>query len=381
MYSNMLVNCSNCHTPLQLPSGAQSIRCALCQAVTLIADPRSLHSLPSSHALPPPSPYGHAPPPPPSPHNHAPPGPPPSVHGRKKAVICGISYKYSRHELKGCINDSKCMRYLLINKFKFPDESIVMLTEEETHPAKIPNKYNIRMALHWLVQGCQPGDSLVFHYSGHGSRQRAYHDDEVDGYDETLCPLDFETQGMIVDDEINATIVRPLPHGVKLHAIIDSCHSGTVLDLPFLCRMDRGGKYVWEDHRPRSGMWKGTSGGEVISISGCDDDQTSADTSALSKITSTGAMTFCFIQAIERGQAATYGSILNSMRNTIRSTGSGGGGGGSAVASLLGGSGGAVTSLVGMLLTGGSVGGGGLRQEPQLTSCEPFDVYTKPFAL
>lgn len=91
----------------------------------------------------------------------------------------------------------------------------------------------------WLVQGCQPGDSLVFHFSGHGSQQRNYTGDEVDGYDETLCPLDFETQGMIVDDEINAAIVRPLPHGVKLHAIIDACHSGTVLDLPFLCRMNR----------------------------------------------------------------------------------------------------------------------------------------------
>ncbi|XP_050385013.1 metacaspase-1-like [Argentina anserina] len=373
MYNNMmLVNCSNCRTPLQLPQGAESIRCALCQAVTLVADPRALHSAPSSHAPTPPAP---------SPYNHAPPGPPPNAHGRKKAVICGISYKYSRHELKGCINDAKCMKYLLMNKFKFPEDSIVMLTEEETHPAKIPNKYNIRMALHWLVQGCQPGDSLLFHYSGHGSRQRDYHGDEVDGFDETLCPLDFETQGMILDDEINAAIVKPIPHGVKLHAIIDSCHSGTVLDLPFLCRMDRSGKYVWEDHRPRSGKWKGTSGGEVISISGCDDDQTSADTSALSKITSTGAMTFCFIQAIEQGHAATYGSILTSMRNTIRSTGSGGGGPGSAVSSLLGGGSGAVTSLVGMLLTGGSVGSGGLRQEPQLTACEPFDVYAKPFAL
>jgi hypothetical protein len=27
-------------------------------------------------------------------------------------------------------------------------------------------------------------------------------------------------------------------------------------------------------------------------------------------------MTFCFIQAIERGQGTTYGSILNSMRTT-----------------------------------------------------------------
>ncbi|PON99781.1 Zinc finger, LSD1-type domain containing protein [Trema orientale] len=366
MMNMMLVNCSGCRTPLQLPPGATSVRCAICHAITRIADPRAAPP-PSSHA-PQPLPSFHAPPPPaPSPYGHAPPGPAPNAHGRKKAVICGISYKYSRHELKGCINDAKCMRYLLINKFQFPPESILMLTEEETDPYRIPTKHNIRMALYWLVQGCQPGDSLLFHYSGHGSRQRNYNGDEVDGYDETLCPLDFETQGMIVDDEINTSIVRPIPHGVKLHAIIDACHSGTVLDLPFLCRMNRSGQYIWEDHRPRSGVWKGTSGGEVISFSGCDDDQTSADTSALSKITSTGAMTYCFIQAIERGQGSTYGSILNSMRSTIRNVGNGVGND-------------VVTTLIGMLLTGGSVSGG-LRQEPQLTSCQPFDVYTKPFSL
>ncbi|KAK9190875.1 hypothetical protein WN943_019485 [Citrus x changshan-huyou] len=43
------------------------------------------------------------------------------------------------------------------------------------------------------------------------SNCRNYAGDEVDGYDETLCPIDFETQGMIVDDEINAILVRPLP--------------------------------------------------------------------------------------------------------------------------------------------------------------------------
>ncbi|KAG2669112.1 hypothetical protein I3843_14G019300 [Carya illinoinensis] len=362
----MLINCSNCRTPLQLPQGSRSIRCAICQAVTHVADPRALPP-PSSHT--PLFPSASQPTPPaPSPYGQAPRGPIPNAHGRKRAVICGISYRYSTHELKGCINDAKCMRYLLINKFKFPPDSIIMLTEEETDPYKIPTKYNIRMALYWLVQGCQPGDSLLFHYSGHGSRQRNYNGDEVDGYDETLCPLDFETQGMIVDDEINATIVRPLPHGVKLHAIIDACHSGTVLDLPFLCRMNRTGQYIWEDHRPRSGVWKGTSGGEAISFSGCDDDQTSADTSALSRITSTGAMTFCFIQAIERGHGNTYGGMLNSMRSAIRSTGSNDMGGG------------VVTSLLTMLLTGGSVSGG-LKQEPQLTACEPFDVYSRPFSL
>ena len=111
--------------------------------------------------------------------------------------------------------------------------------EEERDPLRSPTKHNMRMALFWLTQGCQPGDSLIFHYSGHGSQQRNRSGDEIDGFDETLLPLDFETQGMIVDDEINATIVRPLPPGVRLHAFIDACHSGTVLDLPFLCRLNR----------------------------------------------------------------------------------------------------------------------------------------------
>lgn len=121
----MLVNCSNCRTALQLPPGARSIRCAVCQAITHIAEPRDVPPPSTSHYAP-----SNAPPPPapPSPYHHAPPGPPPNAHGRKKAVICGISYRYSRHELKGCINDAKCMRFLLINKFKFPEDSILMLT-------------------------------------------------------------------------------------------------------------------------------------------------------------------------------------------------------------------------------------------------------------
>ena len=123
----MLVNCSNCRTALQLPPGATSIRCAICQAITNLGDPRTAGPRPHSGGHPAPAPSSYAPPQP-SPYNHAPPGPPPSAHGRKKAVIVGISYKFSRHELKGCINDANCMKYLLINKFRFPESSIIMLT-------------------------------------------------------------------------------------------------------------------------------------------------------------------------------------------------------------------------------------------------------------
>lgn len=112
--------------------------------------------------------------------------------------------------------------------------------EEETDPHRTLTKSNSRRALHWLVQGCETGhDSLVFYFLGHGSQQRNYNGDEVNGYDESICPLDFETLGMIADDEINTTIVRPIPHGVKLHAIVDASHSSTMLDLPFHCNMNR----------------------------------------------------------------------------------------------------------------------------------------------
>lgn len=71
----------------------------------------------------------------------------------------------------------------------------------------------------------------MFYFSGHGLRQPDFKNDEIDGFDETICPVDFTEQGMIFDNDINTTIVRPLEKGVTLHAIVDACHSGTVLDL------------------------------------------------------------------------------------------------------------------------------------------------------
>lgn len=75
-------------------------------------------------------------------------------------------------------------------------------------PWKRPTKANILTTMKWLVDGAQPGDSLFFHYSGHGSQGKhtllfaisdAYtlgtvrdaDGDEEDGLDETICMLHF----------------------------------------------------------------------------------------------------------------------------------------------------------------------------------------------
>ena len=68
-------------------------------------------------------------------------------------------------------------------------------------------------------------DFLLFHYFCQGSRQRNYTKDEVDRYEESLCLLDVEIPGVIVDDGINAGNVKPLPRGGRLHAIGEAYHA------------------------------------------------------------------------------------------------------------------------------------------------------------
>ncbi|KAI5385949.1 hypothetical protein KIW84_072510 [Lathyrus oleraceus] len=151
--------------------------------------------------------------------------------------------------------------------------------KEERNPLKIPTKYNIQMALRWLIEGSKSGDSLVFHYSGHGTQEVNMNEiDHSYRYNNAISPVDHELKGKILNDEINATIVRPLPFGAKLHAIIDACHSGNVLDLSFVCKMNREGYYTWEDHTS-SINHKDTKGGVAICISACEDGQVSVDTS------------------------------------------------------------------------------------------------------
>ena len=49
----------------------------------------------------------------------------------------------------------------------------------------------------------------------------------------SLIPVDFQTEGHIVDDDILKMLVKPMPTGVHCTVLMDCCHSGTVLDLPY----------------------------------------------------------------------------------------------------------------------------------------------------
>jgi Caspase domain len=54
-----------------------------------------------------------------------------------------------------------------------------------------------------------------------------------DGYDETLVPLDYAQNGQIRDDDLFKALVGKFREGVYCTFVMDCCHSGSVLDLPY----------------------------------------------------------------------------------------------------------------------------------------------------
>lgn len=143
--------------------------------------------------------------------------------GHKRALIVGINYVGTGHDLSGCINDAKNMDNLLRTKFGFTDVKLVLEKEATTQ--------NIKDQLRWLVSGCRPGDTLFFHYSGHGSQMLDTSDDELDdSLDEIICPIDLDWREKVITDDYLKWVFDTVPAGVNLTVFLDCCNSGSGLD-------------------------------------------------------------------------------------------------------------------------------------------------------
>jgi hypothetical protein len=144
------------------------------------------------------------------------------VKPRKHALLVGINDYKSINDLQGCINDVTNVRYILKTFFGFTNDDIRVLTNERA------TKKNILYRLEKMVKKARRGDSLIFHFSGHGSQIRDRDNDELkDHMDELICPYNMNwDDGYITDDMLRA-ILDQLQQGVKMEIILDSCHSGT----------------------------------------------------------------------------------------------------------------------------------------------------------
>ncbi|KAI9904011.1 hypothetical protein N3K66_000540 [Trichothecium roseum] len=272
--------------------------------------------------------------------------------GRRKALLIGINYFGQDGELRGCINDVHNVSAFLAENHGYKREDMVLLTDDQSNPVMQPTRENIIRAMGWLVRDAQANDALFLHYSGHGGQTEDLDGDEDDGYDEVIYPVDFQKAGHIVDDEIHFRVVKPLQQGVRLTAIFDSCHSATVMDLPYVYSTkgvlkepnlakeagegllgafsayasgDMGGvaksifgfaksAYKGDDAYEKTKDTR-TSPADVIMWSGSKDDQTSADATIASK--ATGAMSWAFISALKANPKQSYVELLNSIRDIL----------------------------------------------------------------
>lgn len=283
--------------------------------------PQSYEACPSTgpYPAPPPQSAAYQPYPTPSvppysnPANH--PVPVPTAGGKRKAFLIGINYIGNPNaHLDGCINDTNYLKFMLINKFKFDPANMLVQTDDQRDPMLQPTRVNIINGMRWLVSDAAPGDSLFFSFSGHGGQVPDYNGDEIDGLDETIMPVDYKISGPIVDDDIHAILGMGVPPGAKLTAVMDCCHSGTGMDLPF--SYSTGCQSC--DPLGTSKITRG----DIVCFSGCRDDQTSADSTTLSYVAHSGVLTYSFVKAVEDHHPyLTYSTLLQTMQTAVRQKG------------------------------------------------------------
>lgn len=230
----------------------------------------------------------------------------------KYALLIGINYTGTVNELNGCINDINNISTFLKSSRNYT----LFITMTDNTRIK-PTKANILSAFNVLIRTVKPGDEVWVHYSGHGSLTRDTNRDEESGFDSCICPIDFQRSGFITDDIIRTNLALRIPKGATLYIVLDACHSGTGCDLRY--KYDDS-SYLVDKNKPMPDTYVPSdwalvqtsyefkrynkTQGDVYCISGCQDNQTSAD--AYIGGAYAGALTSILLSSLKTNSLQTY---------------------------------------------------------------------------
>jgi hypothetical protein len=257
----------------------------------------------------------------------------------KRAFCVGINdYPFEGNDLRGCVNDAKAWRDLLVDEFAFPAENVKLLTDQEA------TRQAMFEGVKGLVEGASEGDVLVFTNSSHGSQIADTSGDE-ETYDEVLCPYDSNEQ-LLTDDDLRELLDK-LPAGVSMTVISDSCHSGSgtrdasrllsLLPEQFRPRDGRRPRYLNPrllanaarnapaladslGAPPRGRVAYPESGMNHVLLSGCLDSEVSWDANI--EGTPHGAMSYHTIKAIrDAGATITYAELADLVQPLLDAAG------------------------------------------------------------
>ena len=230
----------------------------------------------------------------------------------RRALLVGINYIGTPYQLNGCINDINNIGSYLQRVRKY--NSFIVMTDM----SKVkPTRSNIIAGFRALLQGAVSGDELWFHFSGHGVLTQDTSRDEESGKDSCICPIDVMRAGFISDDIIRSNLAALVPKGVRLYMVLDACHSGTGCDLRYkyddasyltnnLAKLPE--KYIPNDWSLQQTSYEfkrySKTAGEVFCISGCQDEQTSADAFLGGQFS--GVLTHLLLNCLNTNSQSTY---------------------------------------------------------------------------
>jgi len=157
------------------------------------------------------------------------------AHAKDRALLVGVSdyQDPSVPDLRGApVNDVRAFSAFVRGSMGIAPSDVMILTDAAATKSAVLDAID-----RWLIAGTNPGDRVVFYFSGHGFQQPdADGDENADGLDETIVPHDarrLETAAgvridrMISDDELSERFSKLANR--KVWVVVDSCHSGTVL--------------------------------------------------------------------------------------------------------------------------------------------------------
>ena len=216
----------------------------------------------------------------------------------KRALLVGIN-EYPSQPLNGCINDVTDMANFITQKLGIAMDDIRLLTDKRA------TTQGIRERISWLVDGAKPGDTLFFHYSGHGTQFpiRDANGDVTENHG-AICPVDFDwsREHALLDTDLRE-LLDQAPAGVEFIYVSDSCNSG---NLTRALMRERPRFYfppadiAW---RIRTAESKGLKPSLLVEhdrcalISGCTFEQTSADAYINGRFN--GALTYFLLDALK----------------------------------------------------------------------------------
>ena len=222
----------------------------------------------------------------------------------KSALLIGCNYTGTQNQLNGCLNDVANIKTRIETQYGF--NNIVTMTDDTVTK---PTRNNIIDGISNLLKNSSEGDVLFLSFSGHGTNVTDTNGDEKDGKDELIVPLDFNC---ISDDELKSLIQSNLKKNVTMFALFDCCHSGTMLDLKYQYFDDNQSNTIIENSNAYE------TSGDLIMISGCMDEQTSAD--AYINSSYQGAMTWSFLNVTDKKQDILFKDLIVNMRNVLKTS-------------------------------------------------------------